>query len=178
MFDFAWSELGLIALVSVLVLGPKQLPETMRTMAKIMRRVRSLGAEFQGHMNDMIREAELEELRQKVQQFSQTSVKDEVAKLVDPTGEIKEQLQIEATPAAEPATTDPHAAPSAAEPADAQAAPAAPAPAAAPASSPAPAAAPAPAPAPAAPAAASAPAPGTPAQAAPDPAEQSKTAAP
>jgi sec-independent protein translocase protein TatB len=173
MFDFAWSELGLIALVSVLVLGPKQLPETMRTMAKIMRRVRSLGAEFQGHVNDMIREAELEELRQKVQQFSQTSVKDEVAKLVDPTGEIKDHLQIESAPSAEPAAADPHAAASAAEPAHAEAAPAGPVPAAATAPSPAPATPPAPAPA-ATPAAA----PETPAQAAQDPAEQSKTAAP
>jgi len=106
MFDFAWSELGIIALVSVLVLGPKQLPETMRTMAKVMRRVRSLGSEFQGHVNEMIREAELEELRAKVQQFSQTSVAEEVTKVVDPTGEIAGQLQapvVEATP-------DPHAA--------------------------------------------------------------------
>ena len=113
MFDFAWSELGIIALVSVLVLGPKQLPETMRTMAKVMRRVRSLGSEFQGHVNEMIREAELEELRQKVQQFSQTSVTAEVTKVVDPTGELANQLQ---APVAE-ATPDPHAAPAPAEPA-------------------------------------------------------------
>jgi sec-independent protein translocase protein TatB len=105
MFDFAWSELGLIALVSVLVLGPKQLPETMRTMAKVMRRVRSLGAEFQGHVNEMIREAELEELRQKVQQFSQTSVTEQVTNMVDPAGEISNTLKIEeAAP-----TSDPHA---------------------------------------------------------------------
>jgi sec-independent protein translocase protein TatB len=150
----------------------------MRTMAKIMRRVRSLGAEFQGHVNDMIREAELEELRQKVQQFSQTSVKDEVAKLVDPTGEIKDQLQIESAPHTEPATPDPHAEGSAAEPTHvAEAAPSVGA-ASAPATS-APAAAPAPSPAPEAPPTPAAPpAPEAPAQAAKDPAEQSKTSAP
>ncbi len=131
MFDFAWSELGIIALVSVLVLGPKQLPETMRTMAKVMRRVRSLGAEFQGHMNEMIREAELEELRAKVKQFSQTSVTEQVTNMVDPSGEISNTLQI----AQGEAGADPHAeasVPQAAPTEPVQAAPAPPTPAVAP----------------------------------------------
>src|SRR5947207_2677771 len=104
MFDFAWSELGLIALVSVLVLGPKQLPETMRTMAKVMRKVRSLGAEFQGHVNEMIREAELEELRAQVQKISSTSLQTEVAKMVDPAGELQSALNPDAVPAIEAQT--------------------------------------------------------------------------
>ena len=92
MFDFAWSEIGLIAFVSVMVMGPKQLPETMRTVAKVMRKVKNLGSEFQGHLNEMVREAELEEVRQKVQQLSQTSVTSEVTKVVDPTGELHQAL--------------------------------------------------------------------------------------
>src|SRR5262245_16252323 len=92
MFDFAWSEIGLIAFVSVMVMGPKQLPETMRTVAKVMRKVKNLGSEFQGHVNEMIREAELEEVRQKVQQFSQTSITSEVTKVVDPSGELHQAL--------------------------------------------------------------------------------------
>ena len=92
MFDFAWSEIGVIAFVSVMVLGPKQLPETMRTVAKVMRKVKNLGSEFQGHLNEMVREAELDEVRQKVQQFSQTSITSEVTKVVDPTGELHQAL--------------------------------------------------------------------------------------
>ena len=92
MFDFAWSEIGLIAFVSVMVLGPKQLPETMRTVAKVVRKVKNLGSEFQGHLNEMVREAELDEVRQKVQQFSRTSVTSELTKVVDPTGELHQAL--------------------------------------------------------------------------------------
>src|SRR5262249_51892171 len=102
MFDFAWSELGLIAVVSVLVMGPKQLPETMRTLAKVMRKVRSLGAEFQGHVNEMIREAELEDLRSQVQKLSTTNVSAEVAKMVDPSGEVAAALNPELPAPAEP----------------------------------------------------------------------------
>ncbi len=92
MFDFAWSEIGLIAFVSVMVMGPKQLPETMRTVAKVMRKVKNLGSEFQGHLNEMVREAELDEVRKQVTQFSQTSVTSEVTKMVDPTGELHQAL--------------------------------------------------------------------------------------
>ena len=95
MFDFAWSELALIGALSVLLLGPKQLPETMRSLAKIVRKLRGLSAEFQGHFNEMVREAELEELRAQVQKLSSSSVQAEMTKLVDPGGEISNALQLD-----------------------------------------------------------------------------------
>jgi len=95
MFDFAWSELALIGALSVLLLGPKQLPETMRTLAKAVRKIRGLSAEFQGHINEMVREAELEELRAQVQKLSSTSVSDYANKIIDPTGEIGGALKLD-----------------------------------------------------------------------------------
>lgn len=92
MFDLAWSEIAVIGLVSVLVLGPKELPQAMRTMAKMVRKMRSLTAELQGHMNEIVRDAELEEMRQSVKKLSTTNIQDEVAKAVDPTGELTAQL--------------------------------------------------------------------------------------
>ncbi len=93
MFDFAWSELGLAALVAALILGPKQLPQAMRAMAKAVRRVRGLASEFQGHFNDMIREAELEDVRKSVQKLSSTNISAEVSKVIDPKGEIDNALR-------------------------------------------------------------------------------------
>ncbi len=93
MFDFAWSEFGLIALVAVLILGPKELPQAMRTMAKVIRKVRGMASEFQGHFNDMIREAELEDVRKSVQKLSSTNISAEVNKMIDPKGEINSALK-------------------------------------------------------------------------------------
>ncbi len=93
MFDFAWSEFGLIALVAVLILGPKELPQAMRTMAKVVRKVRGMASEFQGHFNDMIREAELDDVRKSVQKLSSTNISAEVNKMIDPTGEINSALK-------------------------------------------------------------------------------------
>ncbi|MGE3475922.1 MAG: Sec-independent protein translocase protein TatB [Rhodospirillaceae bacterium] len=92
MFDLAWSELFVIGLVAVLVLGPKELPTAMRTLAKAIRKVRSLGSEFQGHFNEMLREAELDEVRKQVQKFSQTSLVDHVTNYVDPKGEVAKEV--------------------------------------------------------------------------------------
>ncbi len=92
MFDLAWSELLVVGLVAVLVLGPKELPTAMRTLAKAIRKVRNLGSEFQGHFNEMLREAELDEVRKQVQKFSQTSLTEHVTNLVDPKGEISKEV--------------------------------------------------------------------------------------
>ncbi|MEQ9314714.1 MAG: Sec-independent protein translocase protein TatB [Henriciella sp.] len=89
MFDLAWAELGLIALIGVLILGPKELPQAMRAMAKVVRKVRNLAAEFQGHFNEMIREAELEDVRSSMQKLSTSSLKAEAAKVIDSGGEIR-----------------------------------------------------------------------------------------
>lgn len=93
MFDLAWSELFVIGLVAVLVLGPKELPQAMRTFAKALRKVRNLGSEFQGHFNEMLREAELDEVRKQVQKFSQTSLTEHVTNYIDPKGEISKEVQ-------------------------------------------------------------------------------------
>ena len=95
MFDLAWSELAVVGLVAVLVLGPKELPAAMRTMAKAMRKMRSLTNELQGHMNEIVREAELDEVRQSIQKLSSpgAALKEEIATALDPTGELQKQIK-------------------------------------------------------------------------------------
>lgn len=92
MFDLAWSEIAVIGVVAVLVLGPKELPQAMRTMARMMRKMRSLTSELQGHINEVVREAELDEVRQSIQKLSTTNIAAEVTKAVDPTGELTAEL--------------------------------------------------------------------------------------
>ena len=103
MFDLAWSEIAVIGLVAVLVLGPKELPQAMRTMARMMRKMRSLTSELQGHINEVVREAELDEVRQSIQKLSTTNLAAEVTKAVDPTGELTAELN--PTPPVQPAVS-------------------------------------------------------------------------
>lgn len=92
MLDIAWSEFFVIGIVAAVVLGPKELPKAMKTMAQFTRKARKLAGEFQGHWNDMLREAEVEDVKKTVQQVTSVSVGSEVEKLIDPTGEFGKEL--------------------------------------------------------------------------------------
>ena len=93
MLDFAWSELAVIVLVAVLVLGPKELPKAMRSFAQFMKKARKLAGEFQGHLNDMARETELTEVKTAITRVTNTNLGSEVEKFIDPSGEFKRELE-------------------------------------------------------------------------------------
>ena len=62
MFDIAPSELLLVAIVALLVIGPKDLPLALRTLGKWMGKVRRMSNHFRSGVETMIREAELAEI--------------------------------------------------------------------------------------------------------------------
>src|SRR5881394_399514 len=68
MFDIGWSELAVIAVVALVVIGPKDLPKVLRTAGYWMRKVRTIAAEFQSSIEQMAREADLDDLRKQVEE--------------------------------------------------------------------------------------------------------------
>jgi sec-independent protein translocase protein TatB len=63
MFDIGGWELAVIVVIAVFVIGPKDLPAALRTFGRVMGRVRGLTTSFRLHVDEMIRDAELEDLR-------------------------------------------------------------------------------------------------------------------
>lgn len=92
MFDFAWSELALIAVVALIFIGPKDLPRVMRTVAIWVRKARAVAHEFQGHLEQMVRDAELDEVRKEVEKATQLNLGEEFSKTIDPKGELQAAL--------------------------------------------------------------------------------------
>jgi sec-independent protein translocase protein TatB len=66
MFDIGWSELVVIGVVALVVIGPKELPTVLRTVGQWMTKIRRMASEFQGQFQEAMREAELAELKQQV----------------------------------------------------------------------------------------------------------------
>ena len=65
MFDIGYSELLLIAVVALVVIGPKDLPNVMRTVGKWVGKARGMARHFRSGIDTMMREAELEEMEKK-----------------------------------------------------------------------------------------------------------------
>ncbi len=63
MFDIGWSELLIIAVVAIIVIGPKDLPRMLRNLGRAMGAVRRTASEFKAQFEDAVRDSELEELQ-------------------------------------------------------------------------------------------------------------------
>jgi sec-independent protein translocase protein TatB len=92
MFDIAWSELGVIAVVALIVIGPKDLPKVLRAIGQWTAKARAMAREFQSGIDDMVREADLDELRKAAKQVTDFSIENEVKKTFDPDGSLEKQF--------------------------------------------------------------------------------------
>src|SRR5437867_3366164 len=122
LFDIGWPELLLIGVVALVVIGPKDLPRALKVAGFWVRKARSLSREFQSSVDQMIREAELDEIREDLKKASEFDIAKEVQNTVDPTGELTQSIRPPDVPDYFEETPGP-ATPAAAEPAPALAAP-------------------------------------------------------
>ena len=76
MFDVGWSELFVIAVVAIVVIGPKDLPKLMRSFGHYAGKVRRTAAEFQRQFEEAMREAELEEVKKAIESVKAESTLD------------------------------------------------------------------------------------------------------
>lgn len=98
MFDIGWSELMLIGVVALIVIGPKELPGVLRTVGKTISKLRRMAGEFQGQFQDALREAELSEIRKEIGDVAGGAA-DTVKKsfpgmdVLDPLRSIREEIR-------------------------------------------------------------------------------------
>src|ERR1044072_6338203 len=81
MFDFSWGKLVIIGVVTLLVIGPKELPAVLRQLGQWMTKIRRMAAEFQGQFNEAMHEAEMADLKKT---FDETA--SSVTSALDPSG--------------------------------------------------------------------------------------------
>jgi sec-independent protein translocase protein TatB len=136
MFDLTSSKLLILAVVALIVVGPKDLPALLRTVGYYLGMIRRQANEFRAQFEDAIRETELSELRREVQKLGEetkSTFDDATRSLNDATRSVETQLgdidksmseigRAEATPPASAegaaiASTDPGAIEPPAEPA-------------------------------------------------------------
>ena len=94
MFDIGWQELFIVAVLALLVIGPKDLPRALRAMGKWVRKARVLARDFQGGLDDMMREADLDEFKNQMESASGLDIGKEIENTIDPTGDISRDMDM------------------------------------------------------------------------------------
>ena len=99
MFEIGWSEILVIAIVAIVVIGPKDLPRVMRTVGQWAGKMKRMSREFQNQFNEALREAELEDVRKDVEEIGK-GLHEEVSRTAQ---DIKTGLDVEPPLASLPA---------------------------------------------------------------------------
>ena len=92
MLDFGWTELLMIGVVAVVIIGPKDLPKAMSGLADWVRKLRGLARDFQGQVDDMVKGTELEDVKKAAQGLNRYNVKRQISNVVDPKGQMRKAL--------------------------------------------------------------------------------------
>ncbi len=93
MFDIGWQELFLIAVATILVVGPRELPRVLRTVVAALRKVRGLANDFQRGMDELAREADLDDIRKDLENSANLDLESKLKDEIDPNGEITNSMR-------------------------------------------------------------------------------------
>lgn len=101
MFDIGWSELLVLAVVAILVVGPKDLPRLLRSIGKYVGKIRSTANDFRRQFDDAMRESELQDIRDSVDDLkSMDPLKDVRNSIGDVTADAQKFMDDDATSSA------------------------------------------------------------------------------
>ena len=102
MFDIGWSEIALIGIVAVVVLGPKEMPTAMRYVARAVRGARKIVTEFQRQVDDVIHQEEVKEIQKALADNGLEDFRKQVERELQNTSQL---LETDPAPPALPAPT-------------------------------------------------------------------------
>ena len=95
MFDIGWQELFILAVLAIIVIGPKDLPGAIRTITKWIRKARSMARDLQDGLDEVVREADLDDLKKELDSPGGLDIAKKIEDAVDPTGEITKDMDLD-----------------------------------------------------------------------------------
>lgn len=104
MFDLAWSEIALIGVVALIAIGPKDMPVAIKAVAEMVKKARRMASEFQTHVDEMVREANLHEVRDHINDIRSMDIKGKILGAVDGDGSIRRTIHEQPYAAPPPVT--------------------------------------------------------------------------
>ena len=96
MLDVGWSELLIIGLVALIVVGPKELPGLMRTIGAFVAKAKETAYSFQRQFQEAVDESELGKLKSDVEELQKDLSPEGVMGELNPYGENFEEFDPDA----------------------------------------------------------------------------------
>ncbi len=108
MLDIGWSELLIIAIVMIVVVGPKDLPKMLRAFGKATARMRATANEFKQQFNEALKEAELDDVKTIIDETRKLDPRSKITQVFDPIRSAGEDLRagLQSTSSMSAATPD------------------------------------------------------------------------
>jgi sec-independent protein translocase protein TatB len=109
MLEVGWSEILVIALILIIVVGPKDLPPMLRTFGRMAARLRGMANEFKGQFDEALREADLEDVRKGLSEVNKLNPTSTLRDAMNPLRKLGEDLKSDlrkATDIAPPTATE------------------------------------------------------------------------
>ncbi|PYE42585.1 sec-independent protein translocase protein TatB [Rhizobium sp. PP-F2F-G20b] len=107
MLDVGWTELVVIAIVLIIVVGPKDLPPMLRTFGKMMSKMRGMATDFRHQFDEALREADLDDVRKTLSDAQKLNPANSLREAMNPLrqmgNDIKADLQKATRPDEKPA---------------------------------------------------------------------------
>ena len=92
MLDIGWTEILIIAVITLFVVGPKDIPKVLRTMGIWIGKFKSISRDFQNTVHDAVKEAELDEVKKQIES-AKTGFTKEMSETIDSEGELTDMLR-------------------------------------------------------------------------------------
>jgi sec-independent protein translocase protein TatB len=97
MLDVGWTEILVIAIVLIIVVGPKDLPQMLRTFGRMMTKMRGMASDFRQQFDEALREADLEDVKKTIGEAQKLNPLNTIREAVNPLrqmgNDIKADLQ-------------------------------------------------------------------------------------
>ena len=95
MFDIGWTEILILATVSLFVIGPKEIPKFLGYIGKMIAKVRGISRDLQDSVDDAIKNSELEDIRQEIS-FTDPELSKNFNEIINPStrkNDLKEETK-------------------------------------------------------------------------------------
>ena len=112
MLDVGWTEILVIAIVLIIVVGPKDLPQMLRTFGRMVSKMRGMASDFRQQFDEALREADLDDVRKTIGEAQKLNPLNTIREAVNPLRQVGDDIRsdlqkatgsVSSTPSANPA---------------------------------------------------------------------------